>query len=228
MDEKSHELFAGILLEAIGNSTTSPKWGIAPDIDMGFFHRWYRHRISVLPKIYLEFPSPERLPGYEMKPYTDADLDAITLCIVSHLYLDIFNGWVFPFGIYHPIYPKKTIISGVLEDMNNPKLLVKQLRRLAGEETYLNSFYSDSEKIVKKMVTENAKTKDLISQMVWRLAYYADMKSRASLYDEAMHQIADFTGNAIYKRQLPPDRTHDACSLFENEYATIINKALEE
>lgn len=228
MDEKSHELFAGILLEAVGNSTTSPKWGLAPDIDMPFFHRWYRHRISVLPKIYMEFPSPERLLGFQMKTYTDADLAAITLCIISHLYLDIFNGWVFPFGILHPIYPKKMIINGVLEDINKPKLLVKQLRRLAGEETYPDSFYNDSKNVMKKMVMADKTANSLIAQIVWRLAYYADMKSGVSLYNEAMKQIADFTGNDIYIQQYPPITTHDACSRFETEYATIINKALEE
>lgn len=229
MDEKSHELFAGILLEAVENSTTSPKWGLAPDIDMTFFHRWYRHRISVLPKIVNEFPSKiYNLDNNSPYYISSQDRDAVSLCIISHLYLDIFNGWVFPFGIYHPIYPKKTIINGVLEDINNPKLLVKELRRLAGEETYMDSFYNDSKNVMKKMVMADKTANSLIAQMVWRLVFYADELSSASLYNEAMKQIADFTGNDIYNRQYPPITTHDACSRFETEYATIINKALED
>jgi len=228
MDEKSHELFAGILLEAVENSTTSPKWGLAPDIDMQFLHRWYRHRVSVLPKIYIEFLLPERPPGFEMKTYTDADLDAITLCIISHLYLDIFNGWIFPFGFFHPIYPKKTILNGVLEDINNPKLLVKELRRLAGEGTYPDTFYTDSKSAMKKFIPDNTTADELITQMVWRLALYADLNRVEFLYETAMAQIADFTGNDIYKHEFKHVKANDACFRFETEYAMIINKALEE
>lgn len=228
MDEKSHELFAEILLEAAGKSHTSPKWGIAPDIDMAFLHRWYRHRISVLPKIYAEFPTVERLPGFRV---SDADLDAIALCIVSHLYLDIFNGWVFPFGVWNPIYPKKTVVDGVIEDLDKPKLLVKELRRLAGESQYTEQFYSDSRKIMGKILPCDTSVETLTAQLVRRLSYYADREtSFVQLYNKAMGQIAKFTGNSKYRfvSIFSSSMNNDACNSFEIEYAKLINKGMEE
>lgn len=109
MDGKSHEIFAGILLDAAGagNRRIPSAWGVAPDIDIPFLHRWYRHRIGVLPKIYSEFLQANPLPN----PDADGTKDEVALCVVSHLYLDIFNGWVFPFGFFYPLYPEKTIVA---------------------------------------------------------------------------------------------------------------------
>jgi len=120
MDSKSHTLFAKCLLEHVEDNITSLEWGTAPDIDMKFLHRWYRHRISVLPKIYNEFSTPILF---------NPNKDSITLCILSHLYLDIFNGWVFPFGLWHPIYPEDTIINDVLDDIDEPNKLVEDLKK---------------------------------------------------------------------------------------------------
>lgn len=106
MDQRTHELFAQVLLEAAEETNTSPKiWGNGPDIDIKFLHRWYRHRISVLPEIF-----KENLENLKDCNPEIVDKDAIALCIVSHLYMDIFNGIVFPFGIWHPIYPEETIV----------------------------------------------------------------------------------------------------------------------
>lgn len=69
MDGKSHELFAQVLLEHVGSTQTPAIWGTAPDIDLPFFHRWYRHRISKLPQIYKEFNRPK-----------DIDTEGIALC----------------------------------------------------------------------------------------------------------------------------------------------------
>ena len=228
MDEKSHELFAEILLEATGKSDTSPDWGTAPDIDMQFLHRWYRHRISVLPRIYVEFPTVERLPGFRIG---DADLDAIALCVVSHLYLDIFNGWVFPFGVWNPIYPRKTVIDGVIEDADKPKLLVKELRRLAGESQYTEQFYSDSRKIMEKILPSDTSVETLTAQLVRRLAYYTDRETiGVNLYSKAMGQIAKFTGNSKYRfiGIFSSLMNNDACNSFEIEYAKLLNRGMEE
>ncbi len=226
MDERSHELFAEILLKAVGKSETSPKWGTAPDIDAGFLHRWYRHRISVLPKVFREFPTPGRLHRFWI---SDADPDAITLCVVSHLYLDIFNGWIFPFGIWNPIYPKKTVINGVFEDIDKPKLLVKELRRLGGEESYYEQFYTESGKIMGNFILEKASLEDLVAHMIMRLASYASANASHSLFDRAVKQIEDFTLNKEYSKVcISTDIMHEVCGKFEIEYAKLINKALEE
>ncbi len=237
MDEKSHKLFAKILLEAAGKSDTSPEWGIAPDIDMSFLHRWYRHRVSVLPKIYVEFPLAGRLPGFRI---SDADLDAIALCVVSHLYLDIFNGWVFPFGIWNPIYPQKTVIDGVIEDTGKPELLVKELRRLAGESRYPEKFYSDSRRIMEMIfpvissgVRLSTPVEELTAHMVWRLSGYAggtsdnDSEKRISLYNKAMNQIADFTGNNKFRIGSWFVFYNQEYTLFEINYAKLINRGME-
>lgn len=225
MDERSHEMFADILLEKVRISETSLKWGTAPDIDMPFLHRWYRHRISVLPKIYKEFTLQERLPWC----WTSDNMNAISLCVVSHLYLDIFNGWVFPFGIRNPIYPRKTVINGVLEDMDKPKLLVKELRRLAGEGSYPEQFYCSSKEIMETIFLNNASVEELTSQLVRRLSIYASGQTSGDpLYSKAMQQIAEFTGNDRYL-VTPVDfgLMDEACSRFETEYARLINRGLE-
>lgn len=225
MDERSHKLFASILLEKAGKSKTSPEWSIAPDIDMPFLHRWYRHRIRVLPRIYMEFPTAERLSGFRI---SDADLDAIALCVISHLYLDIFNGWVFPFGIWNPIYPKKTVINGVFEDIDRPRLLVKELRRLAGEGNYPEQFYSDSRKIMENLASSDTSAEEFIAQLVRRLASYADIRHSYSLYSSAMKQIGDFTGNSRYtETHIYPFLTDSVCNRFELEYADLINRGME-
>lgn len=228
MDGKSHELFAGILLDAAGagNRRIPSAWGVAPDIDIPFLHRWYRHRISVLPKIYSEFLQANPLSN----PDADSTKDAVTLCIVSHLYLDIFNGWVFPFGFFYPLYPEKTIIAGVLDDIDNPKLLVKELTKLAGgTDAYSTQFYNDSKNLMATLIPDNATVENLIAHLVTRLAWYADPNIASSIYREAMQQISGFTGNVKYKEPRADEQfTASVCSYFEAEYCRLINKAIEE
>jgi hypothetical protein len=228
MDGKSHELFAGILLDAAGagNRRIPPTWGVAPDRDIPFLHRWYRHRISVLPKIYSEFLQANPLPN----PDADGTKDEVALCVVSHLYLDIFNGWVFPFGFFYPLYPEKTIVASVLDDIDNPKLLVKELTRLAGStDAYSTQFYDDSKNLMAALVPDNATVEDLIAHLVTRLAWYADPNTASSIYKEAMKHISDFTGNVKYKEPRADELfTASVCGFFETEYCRLINKAIEE
>jgi hypothetical protein len=232
MDGKSHELFAGILLDAAGagNIRVPPAWGVAPDIDTPFLHRWYRHRISVLPEIYSEFLQANL--GSLSNPEADGTdtKDAVALCVVSHLYLDIFNGWVFPFGFFYPLYPEKTIVAGVLDDINNPKLLVKELTKLAsGMDAYSTQFYNDSKNLMAALVPDNAMMEDIIAHLVTRLAWYAYPNIASSIYREAMQQISDFTGNVKYTDfQADAKFTDSVCSYFETEYCRLINKAIEE
>jgi hypothetical protein len=191
MDGWSHRIFAGILLEAVNKNTKSLNWAVAPDIDLSFLHRWYRHRISVLPEIYDEFSAPK-----DVFP----DYDAITLCVVSHLYLDIFNGWVFPFGLWHPIYPKKTLIAGVLEDIDDPKLLVKELKMLVGDVAWSKAFYAGSRDLMVTFASNWQTSEDIVAAMVYRLARYAsgenrftssdsDNQTQVSLFNKAMNDI---------------------------------------
>ena len=59
MDAKSHELFSNTLLESLGYPNLIDSWSISPDIDMKYFHRYYRHRISKIPVLYTEFLNKE-------------------------------------------------------------------------------------------------------------------------------------------------------------------------
>lgn len=237
MDSRSHELFAEILLKSVNNTTVSPLWGTAPDIDMPFLHRWRRHRISVISKTYWEFlfQSAEVLKVVK----DTSNKDAVALCIASHLYLDIFNGIVFPFGLCHPIYPEDTVISEVLDDFDEPKLLVKEISRLAGSEPFLQDFYKDSKELMQGLIVPNVTVESLTAQLVQRLAYYHNltvldlfgMRSRETtrLYNGAMKQIAGFTGNTRYRRgDIFPIQTHTICETFETNYCKLIAKAMGE
>lgn len=229
MDARSHELFAAVLLNAVDRTTISPQWGNAPDIDKPFLHRWRRHRISVMQKTYYEFPR-SGIPELSDIPLPTKDRDAVTLCIAGHLYLDIFNGAVFPFGFWHPIFPDETIISDVLDDIDAPKIFIKALERLTGEEPFLQEFYRGSKELMQRLIVPGCTVETLTAQFVQRLAFYADhdLRNRNALYHTAMKQIAGFTGNSRYMQgSIYPNQTHNVCGDFEAKYAKLI-EAMEE
>lgn len=217
MDQKSHEIFAQALLETVEKTDVSSAiWGNAPDVDIKFLHRWYRHRISVLPDIY-----NENLVGCKQETL---DKDAIVLCIVSHLYLDIFNGLLFPFGAWHPIYPEDTIINDVLYDLDEPILLIQDLKKLSGGVIFSDMFYAESKGIMKEFVRNTKVTyiPSMTEIIVRRIAMHAE-KHYGSIYKKAMKDIAKFTGNDIYGN-IREIETTDACEQFEISYADLINK----
>lgn len=218
MDQKTHELFAQVLLNAADENSVSPQiWGNAPDVDWNFLHRWYRHRISVLPDIY-----KENLKG--CNPET-IDKDAIVLCVMSHLYLDIFNGLVFPFGMCHPIYPEDTILNDVLDDIDNPKLLIADLKKLSGYVTFSDMFYAESKGIMQEFVhnMETTYAPSMTELIVRRIAMHAKEDYRG-IYNKAMRDIAKFAENDIYDNMYEVARPIYACKQFEIDYADLINK----
>jgi hypothetical protein len=220
MDKKSHELFAQVLLEAVEKNDASPrKWGNAPDIDVNFLHRWYRHRISVLPDIYKE-------NSKGCKPEI-VDKDAITLCIVSHIYLDIFNGPVFPFGFWHPIYPEDTIINDILVDIDEPKHLIEFLKNLSGGVTFNDMFYAESKGMMQEFVCnmEITYAPSAVEIIVRRLAMHAENNYR-NIYRKAMNDIAKFTEDDIYENMSEIAQPINACKQFEINYASLINKVM--
>lgn len=219
MDSKTHEIFAQVLLNATDENSVSPQiWGNAPDVDMNFLHRWHRHRISVLPDIY-----KENLKGCD--PET-IDKDAIVLCVTSHLYLDIFNGLVFPFGARYPIYPEETILNDLLDDIDEPKLLIEDLKKLSGEVVFNDMFYAESKGIMQEFVrnTETTYAPSMTELIVRRIAMHAKEDYRG-IYNKAMHDIAKFTEDDIYDNMYEVARPIYACKQFEMSYADLINKA---
>jgi hypothetical protein len=54
-------------------------------------------------------------------------------------------------------------------------------------------------------------------------------KKITGLYNTAMKQIAEFTGNKRYTQgSIFPNQTHKICEAFEINYAKLIDKALGE
>jgi hypothetical protein len=220
MDKRTHEIFAQVLLNAVDENSVSPKiWGNAPDIDMNFLHRWYRHRISVLPDIYKE--------NLKNDKQETVDKDAIVLCIISHDYLDIFNGPVFPFGVWHPIYPENTILNDVLNDVDKPKLLIEDLKKLSGGVTFSDMFYAESKGIMQEFVrnVETTYAPSITELMVRRLAM-CTKDDYMDIYNKAMHDIAKFTENDIYDNMYEVAQPIYACKQFEINYADLINKVM--
>jgi len=211
MDGKSHELFAQVLLEHVGSTHTSNQWGTSPDIDLKFLHRYWRHRISKLPQIYKEFNRPK-----------DIDTEEIALCVVSHLYLDIFNGNVFPFGLWHPIFPEDTIIMDVLSDLGEPGRLINDLKNLSGMVTFSEMFYQESKGIMQEFLANlGPRNNTVITKIiVSRLALHS---GSAQVYDTAMKHIVKFTHNSGYS--YGKFENNKACEQFEISYADLIMRA---
>lgn len=211
MDGKSHELFAQVLLEYVGSTHTTAIWGTAPDIDLKFFHRWYRHRISKLPQLYKEINRPK-----------DIDTEEIALCVVSHLYLDIFNGNVFPFGLWYPIFPEDTIIMDVLSDLGEPEHLINDLINLSGMVSFSEMFYRESKGIMQEFL-ENLDTRNteaITKVILSRLALHS---GSGRVYDTAIKHIAKFTRNSGYiYGKFENDK---ACEQFEISYADLVMRA---
>lgn len=224
MDWKSHKLFTNILLDELGEDTDYDTWAQAPDMDMKFLHRWWRHRFSVIDDIYEE--------GYSTysPPKHNPDKDAIILSVVSHCYLDIFNGWVMPFGLWYPIYPKNTIINDVLDDITNPKLVIDQLYRLGFKSDFSDKFYIESETIMRKFISDlpNVSAEKAAAMIIYRLAGYASMKKRFTLKNKALCDMAKFAKDEKYKTVSTfPSVWRSICERFETDYCKLLNRMME-
>ncbi|MDD3813290.1 MAG: hypothetical protein PHZ02_01480 [Desulfocapsaceae bacterium] len=223
MDAKSHVLFTGTLLKQSGKNESYSTWGNAPDIDMGFLHRWYRHRISVIGDVFRECKGAQN----------DADRDTVALGIISHLYLDIFNGIIFPFGIWYPIYPEKVVINEVLEDI--PKLLVEDLRKLSELDLWSNEFYQSSRELMELFASNWQTCEDMISSMLYRLIWHAtggnqDLFIAYPLYKKAIKDIVAFTGDTKYRLSwfdIAMPSINQKFEEFERDYTILINKTME-
>ncbi len=225
MDGKSHEIFSQIILESIGIDNISPSWSTSPDSDINFCHRWYRHRISKIPKLYLETP----YNIYNDKQDDFNNKESIVLSIVSHLYLDIFNGIVFPFGFWNPILPEDVLMETIIEDINKPRRLVEDINKLSGKTSYSDKFYNESIVLMKNLVIENMTIEELTTQFITRLAYHTNSSNKYKLLENSLHQIIRFTENGKYKPFINSfDDMKDDFQTFEHEYAKLIDETLED
>jgi len=95
MDTESHLIFGEEICRYFGWSEDYTSWAVAPDIDVGFLHRYHRHRFSTLESLYKEYP--KLVNGIPME-----DKKIIGTLILSHFYLDIFNAPIFCWGFWLP------------------------------------------------------------------------------------------------------------------------------
>ena len=111
MDIGTHLIFSEKLLEICSLEKEYKIWGIAPDV-VEKYHRW-QHSFSKIGGIYNKF-------GARHEP--SQDKKAISLCVVSHLYLDMFNG-VLPAFTFPPYFTMNVPVEEIKE-------LVKDLGRV--------------------------------------------------------------------------------------------------
>ena len=123
MDTKSHLIFGEEICKYFDWSEDYAQWATAPDMDMGFLHRYYRHRFSMLEAIYREYPKISH--GIPTK-----DKKIIGTLILSHFYLDIFNGPIFCWGIW---LPASHIPPEMTDDLLN--LIIKEQEKKFYEES---------------------------------------------------------------------------------------------
>lgn len=235
MDWKSHRLFGGVLLEKIGKDPNYDSWSLAPDVDMGPLHRWHRHRFSVVNDIYKDgmnmcHPAPEGATEQtsDKKLEHNIDRDAVVLCVTSHFYLDMFSGYIAPFGILYPIFPNKTVTKGILENENGPKILIKELSNLPILDEFSVKFYGGSMTIMNELVSDMStfNLEEIVGIFVYRMSTYANIGRRDQLYKKAILDICNFTGNNKYTDHCVRS-WKDGLDKFENNYAELLNKFTE-
>ena len=243
MDWRSHRLFGSMLLEITGKDKSNESWSVSPNLDRKFLRRYRRHKFSVIDDIYTDgiryFQSvpEEKIPdeSYEELDYSKRenvcifDKDAVVLCVASHLYLDMFNGCLAPFGILYPIFPGVVMKDlDLSENEDGPNILVEELRKISITEKLAVRFYGASNQIMQEFAKDMSgfSLEDIVSIFVYRLATHANMDKREMLYRKTMSHIYTFTGNDRYmKANIRSEK--DACMKFEHSYAKIVDKFSE-
>jgi len=95
MDATSHRLLGKHLCEYFGYPEEYAEWSVAPDIDLPFLHRFWRHRFSTFESIYNEF-------AYMHPSVPKGSKIAIGVMLCSHFLLDIYNAPLFCWGVFLP------------------------------------------------------------------------------------------------------------------------------
>ena len=167
MDIKTHFIFSEKLLEICGLDSDYKIWGIAPDM-VETYHRW-QHKFSKIRWIY---------NGFKEKHEPCKDRKAISLCVVSHLYLDMFNGLLPAF-----IFPPYITLNIPVEEI---KELVKDLNYLSFSTP--EGFYEEERTIFEEL--NEGEAYEYIYAMVISLADHTypwrpNVKRRAIKYVES-------------------------------------------
>lgn len=171
MDTKSHLIFGEEICKYFDYSEDYASWAIAPDVDACFLHRYYRHRFSVLEAIYKEYPKVAH--GVPTK-----DKRIIGTLILSHFYLDIFNGPIFCWGLWLPachIPPEMT------DDLLN--LMIKEQEK---------KFYEESRKRFKEILSHYLSENEFCGSLLNTLRLATTWLPRFK-FQSAINQFKKFT-----------------------------------
>jgi hypothetical protein len=199
MDPRSHEIFTRVLLESVGRNSAYSQWGNSPDLDFDILlHRYWRHRLTVLPEIYQEFSAK-----YPSIPAIDKD--NIVLGIVSHLYSDTFNGFVVPFYIQNPLFQIPKMFAELIK---NP---YGNILKLSEPDIMPDSFFTESEALFKQYNFGST-----VEQVVMTFLDLIAKRTKTPICF-AREYVVSFTGNTNYTMTLPVD-----ISTFENAYSEHI------
>lgn len=198
MDSKSHLLFAQTLLTKAGKDPFYQIWSIIPDEDLfdgTILHRYRTHRISSIPMLYQKHPE-----------LISADKDAVVLAFISHLYADIFNGFIFPFEILNPVWQTPRMFWATI---TNP------IRFTLGQitTTLPSEFYTESETLFNN-TNFGTTTERIVYNMISILAKRAGVDTC-----QGIEPIVQFTGNINYRNQIAVDM-----NIFEDTYIDLILK----
>ena len=199
MDIGTHLIFSEKLLEICSLEKEYKIWGIAPDV-VEKHHRW-QHSFSKIGWIYNRF-------GEKHEP--SKDRKAISLCVVSHLYLDMFNG-ILPAFTFPPYFTMNVPVEKIKE-------LVKDLNYL----TYSTpeEFYEEERKVFEEL--KEGEACDYIYAMIISLADYTYLW-RPNIKRRAIKHLEDFIGERI---EIKKDLVEEMREFTEN-YKNLIKKWCE-
>ena len=202
MDFLSHKLFAESILNQVGKDTVYQVWANEPDLDLGdgtLLHRYRLHRFSAINEMYINSTD---------KP--DTDKDAITLSIISHIYADTFNGFVFPYDITHPSLQNPKIFWKLIQ---NP---IKNINAMSDSSNMPLAFFMDSRTLFNKY-SFGTTVEEAVATFINILSKRSGVNSCIGI-----ETIVDFTNNIGYRTKNITDTT-----LFEEEYSNLVIKYLD-
>jgi len=202
MDFVSHQLFAESILTQLSKDPAYKVWANEPDLDLGdgtLLHRYRLHRFSAINEMYINSTD---------KP--DTDKDAIALSIISHIYADTFNGFVFPYDITHPALQNPKIFWKLIQ---NP---IKNINAMSDSSNMPLAFFMDSRTLFNEY--------SFGTTVEEAVASFINILSKRSGVNPCIgiETIVDFTNNIGYRTKNITDTT-----LFEEEYSTLVIKYLD-
>lgn len=181
MDSLSHILFGTSILSKCNLDTAYAPWSNAPDIDLyTLLHRYTFHRFSNLDKLQTKFTILN--PSI---PHTDKT--AISIAILSHFYLDIFNGFIFCWGLRCPsLHVPPHIATEYIDDFNYNLLHNKS-------DEASETFYSKSQSLFDTLPTMT--TDEAFTFLISNLARYTPFRPTPN---RAISHLQSFTNTTIH------------------------------